>query len=349
MYRPNQMRSSNSYSLGPIVKQVISDLAAAQLPFVKSLSFTLVNAYAPDNKMSIGFAGVPDKSVIMVDTGIVFTFSMVPRVRKNLPKPLYINGRARYWRLWGQERANEYITISIPRSMMFGLNGNGIDILNVLYNTIGAITRNYVNLVTQSSYGPITNLPDVSSLKTQDWGLGLSPLMRTVPFTEWHYNLAMWKDFSVGIMPDVIDKSFPLYYTLYLMDWVYLPDLAPEASKYVDKNVVDFLAAGIMKISAALSTNMPDNSDELHAALYCLLKAHQDVSDLEGGQVSRTTFCNSFFYILSQNMQASPEYQAKIVRLVSSNQLMMARALINGTYNDQLRTLIEYLALTKVG
>lgn len=348
-YRPTQMRSANLYVLAPIVKQVITDLAAAQMPFTKSLNFSLVNVFSPDNNMSMGFAMPPDSSVYMADNGLVLTFSMTPRVRKNLPDPLIINGRSRYWRMWGQERANEYVTITIPRTMLFGLNFNGIEYLNVLYNVIGAITRNYVNLVSVPQFGPAVILADASSLKSQNWGLSLQPLMRNVPFTEWHYCLSVWKDMSIAIMPDVIDKSFPLYYAIYLMDWIYQPDLAPGATEYVNTKVVDFIAKGMMKISAALASGLPDNSDEMHAALYALLKSGQDVSDMEQGQVGRVNFCNSYIYKLNQNLQASPDYQQKVVRMISSNQSAMARALVNGTYNGQLRDLVEYLALTKVG
>lgn len=349
MYRPQQMRNASPYVLDTIIRQVISQIIDAQMPFIKALNFTLVNVFSTDTNMSMGYSNRPDDSVIMVDSGICFTFCLKPRATRNLPQPMTQLGRSRYWRLWGVDNNNEYLTVSLPRSLLFGLNGNGVEFLNVIYNIVGAITRNYVQLVSSSKFGPAASSQDLSSIASQTLMLSVSNCMRTVPYTEWHFNLPMWKEYSEVFVSDVIQKDYPLYFCLYILPSLYLPDVGKSGTAYIDGPVVDFVSKGLMKISASLASSVVDPSPELCAALYLLLTPTQDTSDMEASSVERTNFVRSFFYNLNQNMQNVPEYQAKVVRTASSNHVAMARALINGGYHDQLRNLIEYLGLTKAG
>ncbi|ARW58823.1 hypothetical protein HOS33_gp183 [Erwinia phage vB_EamM_Y3] len=349
MYRPQQMRNASPYVLDSIIRQVITQMIEAQMPFTKALNFTLVNVYSTDNEMSMGYSNRPDDSVIMVDSGIAFTFCLQSKAHRILPAPMTQVGRGRYWRLWGVDNNNEYLTISVPRSIVFGLNGNGVEFLNVIYNSIGAITRNYVQLVSNSSFGPATNTQDLSSRASQNLNKAVSICMRTIPYDEWHYNLAMWREYSEMLVTDVMQKEFPLYFCIYILQALYLPDVGKTGTAYIDGPVVDFLAKGLMKLSASIASQNVDQSPELTAAMYLLLTPTQDTSDMESSNVERVNFIRSFFYNLNQNMQNVPEYQAKIVRYAGSNHVAMARALISGGYHDQLRNLIETLGLTKAG
>ncbi|QYW03149.1 hypothetical protein pEaSNUABM14_00189 [Erwinia phage pEa_SNUABM_14] len=348
-YRPQQMRSASPYVLDTILRQVISQIIEAQMPFTKALNFTLVNVFSTDNQMSMGYSNRPDDSVIMIDSGICFTFCLKPRPNRVLPQPLTQLGRGRYWRLWGVADNNEYLTVGLPRSVLFALNGNGLEFLNVIYNTVGAVTRNYVQLVSSASLSPAANYIDLATTANQVLDLSVSNLMRTVPYDEWHYNVNIWKDYSEMLISDVMRKDFPLYFCMYILPKLYLPNVGKSGTEYIDKTVADFVAKGMMKLSAAIASQIVDPTPELLAALYMLLTPTQDTSDMEASNVERTNFVRSYFYNLTQNMQNVPEYQAKVVRAVSSNHLNMARALISGGFNDQLRNLIEYLGLTKAG
>ena len=346
-YRPQQMRSASPYVLDTIVRQVLAYLIEAQMPFTKALNFTLVNVYSTDNDMSMGYSNRPDPSVIMIDSGICFTFCLKARANRILPQPMTQLGRGRHWRLWGVDNNNEYITIGLPRSVLFGLSGYGVEFLNVIYNSIGAITRNYVQLVSSSSLTPSQSMRDLSGQANLVRDLSVANLMRTVPYDEWHYNLNIWKDYSEMLIPDVMRKDFPLYFCIYILPNLYLPNVGKFGMSYIDKTVVDFLAKGLMKLSVSLSSPIIDQSPELLAALYLLLTPNQDTSDMEASNVERTNFVRSYFYNLNQNMQNVPDYQAKVVRTANSNHVAMARALIDGSYNDQLTNLIDYLGLTK--
>lgn len=346
-YRPNQMKSASPYILEPILKRVIEEMYNAKAPFRRQQTFCLVNVYSPDNDMSMGYSDRPDPSLIMIDTGLVFTFCLKPRQNRVLPLPKVSIGFSKYWRVWGTTAPDEYVTICVPRSYAFALNGNGIEYLNVLYNTVGCVTRNYVQLVGGTSFDPDYQSRDISTLADILKDSSLQHVIRNIPYTDWQYNLAVWKQYSVSLSPAVMDKNFPLYFLMYLCDSLYLPDIGKTATAYIDTTVTDFLARGFMKISATFATNYPDDSPELYAALYCLLSGSQDTSEMEQNQVGRVNFTRGFFYKLSQNFQNLPDYQSKIVSLMGSNHLTMARAYLNGTYNTQLKTLIEYINLTE--
>lgn len=347
-YRPNQMRNASPYVVDAILEQVLLGLISAQMPFTKAQNFCLVNVYCPDNQMSMGYAGMPDSSVIMVDSGLVFTFSLKPRPVKNLPQPNLMNGRGRYYRMWGENDINEYLTIGVPRQFAFALNGNGIEFLNVLYNTVGTVTRNFVTVDPVPQYGPRYVSQDVRVLNDQDGNIALPQAMRNLPYTSWQNNLDVWRKFSISLSPKLFDRQFPQYFCTYILPSLYLPDLGKTVSVYIDTVVVDFVAKGLMKISAALATGIPDTGPEMQTALYMLLNSQLDASPLESDATDRINFVRMFFDTLNQNMQRLPEYQSKIVVAASSNHIAMARSLITGSYNTQLRTLAEYLSLTEV-
>ncbi|AQT28657.1 hypothetical protein YOLOSWAG_178 [Erwinia phage vB_EamM_Yoloswag] len=346
-YRANQMRMATPYVVDAILKQVLLGLISAQMPFTKAQNFTLVNVYAPDANMSMGYSNMPDPSVIMIDSGLVFTFCMKPRQNRILPRPNQINGRSRYFRLWGENNINEYVTIGVPRSFSFALNGNGLEFLTVLHNVVGTVSRNFLTVDPQPQYAARYITQDISVLDSQDNNLSVQQAMRNLPYTEWHYCSAMWKQFSVALSPELFDRDFPQYFCTYILSGLYMPDVSTTMSNYIDTKVADYIAKGLMKISAAMASGIPDVGPEIQTALYLLLNGRIDCSALESNQIDRTNFVRMYFENLNQNMQRLPEYQSKLVIAAASNHLAMARAILSGSYNVQLRTLAEYMALTE--
>lgn len=346
-YRPNQMKSASPYVIAPILRKVIEEMSEAKAPFRLQQNFCLVNVYSPDNEMSMGYSGIPDPSLIMVDTGLVFTFCMKARQNRKLPTPVQSIGMAKYWRLWGERSPNEYLTISVPRSYAFALNGNGFEFLNVLYNTVGMVTRNYVQFI-NSGFKPAFVAQDLSTKADFLLNQSVQHVIRNVPYDEWQYCAEIWKKHSVCLSPDLLDKNFPLYYIMYINNGLFKPDIGITATEYIETKVVDFLANGFMKMSATAASGYPEDSPELYAALYALVSESQDASEMETNQVGRVNFTRAFFYKLMQNFHNLPEYQSKVIQLLSSNHKTMAKAFISGSYNDQLKNLIAYLNMTEV-
>lgn len=344
-YRPRALRA-NDFDITKILDHVLTSLFASQFAIVKSNVLCLVNAYAPDNRMSIGFSDAPNEATLMPNTGIAFTFSIKPRPVKTLPYPDFINGRSRNWRTWGQNGINEFITVSVPRNMLFGLDGQGMDLLNVLYNAVGVISRNHMQTFNSPRMEPAIITQDVSALNSMYQSKSLVQTVKHVPYAEWQYVRDVWDNNSNWLMPKMFDKNFPLYYVMYLSEWVYSPDLNEAAQAYVSKTVTDFLAKGLMKFGTSLSLRQPDMSDELAAALYMLL-SDKDRSDLEGGKSSRTSFVRKYYLRLDQALEV-PEYTAALVRYATSNHYQMARDLLSGNYNEQLKNLIAYANLIEV-
>lgn len=349
LYRPNQMKSSTPYVVAPIIKYLIEKFHEAKAPFRAHVNFTLANVYSPDNEMSMGYSGTPDPSLIAIDSGLVFTFCLKSRPNRKLPAPVTSIGMAKYWRLWGEKNAsNEYFTVCVPRSYAFALNGNGFEYLNLLYNVVGMVTRNYVNQVTAPSFVPAFVTHDISTMADLYRDQTIQHIARNVAYNEWQYALVVWQKYSSCLSPDLLDKNFPLYYIMYLRNSIFLPDLGRTATDYIDSKVVDFLSRGFMKMSATLATGYPEDSPELYAALYALVGEVQDASEMESNQVGRVNFTRGFFYKLMENFKNLPEYQSKIVQLLASNHTTMARAVVSSGYNEQLKNLVAYINLTEV-
>lgn len=347
-YNPNRMRNASQYVVDAILEQVLNGIIRAQMPFTKAQNFTLVNVYCPDVQLSMGYSSVPDASTIMVDSGLVFTFSLRPRPLRKLPEPNYSNGRSRYFRMWGETDINEYLTIGIPRQYSFALNGAGLEFLNALYNVVGSVTRNFVNVEPQPEYAPRYSNQDICVTQGQDFGIGIQQAMRLLPYTSWQNSLDMWKLNSLMLSPKLFGDKFPQYFCTYILPSLYLPDVAPSCIAYIDKTCVDFVAKGLMKISSAFASGIPDTGPEMQTALFLLLSQFTDASDLEGFETDRINYVRKYFDLLNRNMQRLPEYQSKLVVAAGSNHASMARNLIFGRYNTQVRSLAEYLSLTEV-
>lgn len=344
-YRPRTVGSSD-YAISKILEHVITQLFASQLATTKSSLLCLVNAWATDNRMSVGFSNNPDSALWLPNCGIIFTFSIRPRPVKTLPDPTFLLGRSRYWRVWGRDGTNEYISVGVPRSLLFGLDGNGIDLLNVLYNAVGVTTRNHMQTFKTQRIVPNTITQDVSTLESLFHGKNVRDAGRYVPYSEWQYVLSMWKNHSNWFIPQFFDQTFPLYYVMYLNEWIYSPDLNQVAKKYVDTTVTDYVAKGLLAFSTSLSLKIPPSGDEIVAAMYLLL-ADKDLSELEDGQVSRTNFIRRFYRNLATAME-TPEFSALVVKYSMTNHYTMARDLLMGYFNNQLKNLIACLDMVEV-
>lgn len=349
MYRPNQSDGpSFRGSLDDLIKAVCQGMLDASLPMTKSANFTLVNMYIPDSGMSLGYSTQPPDEVIFPNSSIVFTFSMAPRPRKNLPQEFeLVTGKSRMSRLWGSAPSPEYLTVSLTRTNMSNAFIN-LDTATILYNAIGLVSKNFAehgraNTFKSKAYART----DVSYEKDRKLTSTPSRMFSDTPFEEWPYSKVFWAKHSHLLMPEVLDKNFPLYYILYLDESIYRGDLSEVALGYVEGEVKDYILKGLTQIAANLNSSIYETGPNVQAALYLMLYKEMDCSQLQGRENDRKTYVQSFFERLAEKMQAVPEYQSKVISLVNQSHMGMAKAMIGGAYNSNLRTLASYLSLVE--
>ncbi len=343
-YRQRNLRHTD-YDISKILVRTLKSLFQSQLAPVKSQVLCLTNAWSIDNRMDIGYSQAPSEAVVQIYTSLALTFSLRPRPTKTLPFPGSVLGRSRYWNLWGKETPNEFVTVCIPRSEIFGLDGKGLDLLNVVYNAVGIVTRNHMQTFNSQRIEPTPVTQDISTLHSLYFSKTNAAVVDRIPYSLWQYNLWIWNNHSNCLLPQFFDKDFPLYYAMYLNESVYAPDMNVCMKKYVDTTVQSYIAAGLAKFAQSLALKRPDESPELYAALYLLLK--NDRSQMEDGEVSRINFVRRYYTALTKAMEV-PEYAAALSRYAHGNFTQYAKSLLQGLYNDQLKNLIVYVNMIEV-
>lgn len=344
-YRPRALRHTD-YDISFILRRVLRSLFLSQLASVKSQLLCLTNVWSVDNRMDIGYSNAPNEATKLTNASLVLTFSIRPRPTKELPFPGQLVGRSKYWTLWGRENPNEYITVSIPRSEIFGLDGRGLDMLNVVYNAVGIVSRNHMQTFNNSLLEPTPVSSDLSMLCNLYRSKKGAALIARTPYSMWHYSLTAWTDYSQCLLPEFFDDEFPLYYVMYLDESIYGPDLNVTMKKYIDTKVQSFVARGLAKFAQSLSLRRADESPELYAALYLLL-ADKDKSEMESNTVTRINFVRRYYQNLDKAMEV-PEFAQAIARFAHGNYDAYAKALLQGLYNNQLKNLIVYANMVEV-
>lgn len=349
-HRSTQLASyaRQTYITG-VLSYVLSELVSAQTPIVKSAQLCLTNIYSVDSGRSLGFAGMPDYSLEAPDCALVLTFSMTPRVLKNLPFPETRVNQGKATRLWGTTDHKDYITICVPRSVVGQSRMITPDYLAVVYNAVGIVSRNYCSLVKTPLNRASIQPEDISVTASYLKGSTASNMMNNIPFTEWTYCSAFWANYSHCLIPSVLDKDFTAYYTLFLDGWLYEGDIDSEALAYVKDQQQKQVTSGLSKISIGMVTGYIDNqSADVQATLHLILRSTKvDVSDLEGSGSARARFVAEFNQKVQEVFRDVPMMQSKVIGLINSNQTNLARGILDVavTYRQQAKDLSEYLEL----
>lgn len=344
-YRPRSLQHTD-YNISPILRRVLRSLFLSQLAAVKSQLLCLTNAWSVDNRMDIGYSNAPNEVVKLTNASLVLTFSIRPRPVKELPFPNQLIGRSKFWTLWGRDNPNEYITISIPRSELFGLDGKGLDFLNSVYNAVGIVSRNHMETFNNSLLEPTPVTSDLSMMYNLYHSKKGSALVSRTPYSLWHYSLEAWTKYSQCLLTDFFDAEFPLYYVMYLDQQIYSPDLNVNMKSYIDTKVQSFVSLGLAKFAQSLALRKPDESPELFAALY-LLVGEDAKSEMEGNTVQRINFVRRFYQALDKAMEV-PEFAQQLSRYAHGNYSSYAKSLLQGLYNNQLKNLIVYVNMVEV-
>ena len=234
---------------GPILEIVLGLLNSS--PFIPAykVDFTLVNMkYAPNN-ISIGY--LPDAPKFLdADTGLVFTFALSPVKRKTQWPKWDGNTFNRSIAIWGQR--DKFCSVFVNRTELTKLGASALLLpqLRLIYNVVGAATRNYMN------FGCSLTIPADDQYFHVYRKHGrintLAQLVDNVPVYEWIYCPAFWSEFSFMLFTKRLPQNFAAYWILYADTDVYRYGMTNDARTLIEDTLVQYLRPAAAYLQSVL-------------------------------------------------------------------------------------------------
>lgn len=234
---------------GPILGLVLDLLKSS--PFIATFKqdFTLVNMkYAPNN-ISLGYIETSPK-FLDADTGLVFTFALSPCKRKTVWPSWDGVTYNRSIVIWGQRQ--KFCSVFINRTDLTKLGANALLLpqLRLIYNVVGAATRNYAN------FGCSLDIPaddQYFHIYRKHGRINtLQQLVDNVPIYEWVYCPVFWSEYSFMLFTKTLPANFGAYWTLYADSDVYRYGMTNDARNLIENTLIQYLRPAIAYLQSVL-------------------------------------------------------------------------------------------------
>lgn len=225
--------------VAPLAQYLMETLSKLSYPLVRSSIFSLVNIYSADSRYSVGYMNEPHPDLILPNSGLVLTFSMVSKSLAKSPKEIYTVGGSDYSIFWGKDylSTTDYLTICIPKNILsdWELRYSMQPDLIYLHGVIGILTKAFVqssSFLVRDGYthSRFTNREIIAAQYNH---VNLQRLLTTRSINHWIYSQELWTKASNLIHEYHFYPEFGNYFALELFDWVRNSKLVYAAHEYV--------------------------------------------------------------------------------------------------------------------
>lgn len=247
-------RNANQ-NIGNFLMLIAKRMYEARQPFTSLVPFTIVNAYSPKSKVSLGYDEAPPPSKFYSNnTPLVLTFALTRDKIASNTKAEQIRKPHKDSYIWGDSVFNrsKYFTIKITpeEAAEFKLEQMLISNLRYIYFVVGLFTKNLVRNNNWYSSKPTFIDEGHAGLESIVHAISLPNLFKNYDFTYWAYNEQIWKNASNLLIQDHVNDNLMLYYSAYL--YRIKPEFG-ELSKTFDKQLSAFLNRGLYQIVGAIN------------------------------------------------------------------------------------------------
>lgn len=241
---------SSADRCGPILEIVLSLLNSSPFVAAHAVDFTLVNMkYAPNN-ISLGYLPEAPK-FLDADTGLVFTFALSQVKRKTLwPKWDGVTYN-RQIVMWGSNR-QKFCSVFVNRTDLSKMGASALLLpqLRLIYNVVGAATRNFVN------FGCSLTIPADDQYfhvyRKHGRVNTLNQLIDNVPIYEWVYCPVFWSECSYMLFTKKLPANFGAYWILYADTDVYRYGMTNEARALIEDTMIQYLRPAVAYLQSVL-------------------------------------------------------------------------------------------------
>lgn len=336
--------SRNKVDIARILQYVYGQIADTKYGMLKKNLFALVNIYNPYTKHSVGYLSAPPKEVVRPNSGLVLTFSLVPRPLKNPPTDPYVNRIVDFTHFWGKDilSLTDYLTINIPNDFLSKISSshNYKDDLLYLYNVIGMATKNFVQYPTPLTGDLLSTVP-VGLLHSKYFEKQLPDTAKNVGQDFWQYVSAVWEDCSNLLSHRHFGGNFPFYFCLFLHDR-YGKSLGTDAHNFIYGSGPDslsyFVASGIRRLNQMIRSTSTSGAIEkdLYAVVHLLLV----LLDGDGLDTDQDNEVWSFISKIRASIEGEQSDSAELYNLLSQTE-RVSRNLIDQNEDEPLVAFLE--------
>lgn len=268
--------------IGSLLELLLKRLESYPFALVRSNSFSLVNVTTNLGK-SFGYSEVIfSKHRSLPSTSISFTFAVVPNPPKKIVQdPLSTLDLIDNDFMFGGSRNRiSYLVITLDHTENNkDLSFQMLKHLEFLYNIVGLTTKSFVSNPRGwwDSGVYVTHYQRVM----YDRYYNRSPelLFKDTPIGFWIYNKHVWQSFSHLILPRLIDENFYLYFTLFILDNLYVGEqMENEVFKWIygtNGTLSSYIGSGIRRLLVDLKTDYSSDyamSDSVYCVLHLLFR-----------------------------------------------------------------------------
>lgn len=272
----NESSTIDRKQVNDLLESLLKRLDSYPFALVRSNSFSLVNITSMSH--SFGYSKVEFlKNKITSVNQVFFVFSVIPNPAKNIKQENSIDLIDNDF-MFGTNRNNiSYLVITLDQAeKRHGLSYQMVKHLETLYNIVGVTTKSFV----QAPRGWWESDVYVTHYQRvlYDKYFNRSPelLFKEDPIGFWIYSKKVWDEFPNLILTRLIDENFYKYFTLFILDTIYInSDLSYGSKDWIygrSGSLVQYYISGIKKLLMMLNTSNEINSvSEMEDSVYCVL------------------------------------------------------------------------------
>lgn len=263
---------------GSFLRYVLDRLETYPFTMVRSNSFTLINVCNSVGH-SFGYSEIQFKKQSSLPRNILsLTFAVCPVPTRKVVQKHTLDLIGNDFLFGPDSRTLNYLTITIDQSTArsFGIDFKIVKQLEFIYNNLGVVTKSFVQNPRGWWDSNVYSTSFMRTLHQQYFEKQPSALFKDAPIGYWHYNKRIWQDYQHLIVPKLIDQSFFIYFTVFLLDNIHIEqDLGDEPLEWIyGKNSLKTLVEkGIRKILIGTKQQKSiEIDDSVHCAAHLLYR-----------------------------------------------------------------------------
>lgn len=231
--------------IGRFCWEILSMLKEIPNLFTYSVDFSLVNITHTATSHSIGYLDTPP--VVVMDAPMYLTFALKTDSKAYPKDSSSLDQGGRPYRIWGTLKS-KYLTLFIGRGIVnrYSMQTLLEQDLRLLYNLVGAITKNYATQRLSSFNVQYDLFAD--SHRCAQYVNGCANFSRMVddlPIQLWCYTKTFWSSHSYLFDPRMIPNDFAMFWLMYLDPLVYRPNMDSRAAEFIKTSVTSVLVDGL--------------------------------------------------------------------------------------------------------
>lgn len=300
-------------NIGRLLMFVAEHLYKARQPFTSRVPFTIINAYSPLSRVSLGFDESPSDIFYSNNTPLTFTFALSRDKDASTTEPNSIRKPNRNMFIWGDSVRDrtKFLTLKLDPDVTSNLKLEQMLISNMryIYFVVGAFTKNLVRNSGWYGSNPSFIEDGHSGIDTMVSNITIPDLFKHFDYTFWAYNKSVWKNASNLLVEEHWNDNLKLYYAAYLYDIE--PQFGEIAAVFKD-TMTKFLVQGLFNVVGAINGSVLTKP-----GIAALLYIYRAFNKTTPSYIDERQWAYDYMNKISLVVNRDPELKHKFIQAMS--------------------------------